>query len=64
MLELLRCWLALGTPSHPLFVSSCASASRLGYWLSVRPSHPRCSSKEMRRLKSLYLKHSLSLGSG
>jgi hypothetical protein len=55
VLELLGCWLALGTPSHPLSVSSCVSASRLGNWLSVRPSHPRCSSKEMRRLKSLYL---------
>jgi hypothetical protein len=55
VLELLRCWLALGTPSHPLSVSSSVSASRLGHWLSVRPSHPGCSSKEMRRVKSLYL---------
>jgi hypothetical protein len=64
VLELLRCWLALGTPSHPLSVSSSVSASQLDYWLSVGPSDPRCSSKEMRRLKSLYPKHEFSLGSG
>jgi hypothetical protein len=30
VLELLGCWLALGTPYHPLSVSSSLSASRLG----------------------------------
>ena len=55
MLELLGCWFALGTLSHPLSVSSSVSAGRLGNRLSLRPSHPRCSSKEKRRLKSLYL---------
>jgi hypothetical protein len=39
VLELLGCWLALGTPSHPLSVSSSVSAGRLGNRLSLCARH-------------------------